>query len=376
MIHFSFRLAALAALCTMGMPAMLQAQDKTLNVATSAVPFLRISPDARAAGMGETGIATAPDANGVFYNLSKIVFAKSPNGIAASYTPWLRDLTGGMYLATLTGYHQLDDQQAISGSLRYFNLGKMQFADIYGNELGSSNSREFSLEGGYARKLGKRLSLALGARYIYSKLASGTANNSGTVYKPGNAFGVDISMFYNAVNEEGKGFAAGAAITNLGSRINYSNNLQAKEFLPANFGAGISYSVPMEGGSKFQFGLDVNKALTPVPSADSAGIADYYNMGIVKSWAKSFNSPDGVLKSFQVSLGTEYSYNDQFFLRAGYFYEDETHGGRRYVSTGIGYRYKTAMVNISYIIPSGNGINRSPLSNTLRFGVVLDLPSK
>jgi hypothetical protein len=137
-------------------------------------------------------------------------------------------------------------------------------------------------------------------------------------------------------------------------------------------GGNISYGLPKEDGTRFQFGPDINKALT----ADSACIADYDHRGIVRSWTKSFSSPDGILKSFQVSFGTAYSYNDEFFIRAGYFYEDETHRGRRYISTGIGDRYKTAMVNISYIIPSGNGINRSALSNTLCFGVMPDLPSK
>jgi hypothetical protein len=356
------------------MPLMLKAQNKTINVATSAAPFLRISPDARAGGMGELGLATSPDVNASFYNLSKIVFAKEANAVAASYTPWLRDISSNIYLATVTGYHKLDETQTVSGSLRYFSLGNLQFSDAFGNALGSSSPKEFSLEGGYARKLTEKVSIALAARYIYSKLASGNANNSMTNYKAGNAFGVDISVFYNGVTEEGKGIAVGATLTNLGSRVNYSSNSASKEYLPANFGVGAAYSLPLEEGHKIQFGLDLNKLLAPTPPADSAGISNYYNYNVLKSYFKSFGGNSGGLKAFQVSMGAEYSYKDQFFARLGCFYEDRFHGGRNYMTTGLGYKYSTTMFNIAYVVPSGSGVSKSPLSNTLRFGVSVTIP--
>jgi hypothetical protein len=325
--------------------------------------------------MGEVGIATSPDANASFYNLSKVVFNTSPNAVAANYTPWLRDISSNIFLATISGYHKLDETQTVSGALRYFSLGNLQFSDISGNPLGSAHPREFSLEGGYARKLSNKLSIALGARYINSKLASGAANNSLTTYKPGNAFGVDISVFYTDQDEAGKGFAYGATLTNLGSRVNYSSNSTSKEFLPANLGLGAAYTLPMDDQkSKFQFGLDINKLLTPVPPTDSVGIADYYKDNVVKSYFKSFGGDNGGLKALQVSLGTEYSYNNEFFIRAGYFYEDRYHGGRNYITTGVGYKYSTAMFNIAYVVPSGSGITKSPLSNTLRFGVTVTIP--
>ncbi|MBW8686960.1 type IX secretion system outer membrane channel protein PorV [Chitinophaga rhizophila] len=374
MIRFCFRSATLALLLAAGLPILVCAQDKTLNVATSAAPFLRVSPDARAGGMGEMGLATQADANSPFYNLSKVAFAEAPAGLAVSYVPWLREISNKIYLATVSGYQQLDDNQAIGGALRYFNLGNIQFADAYGNRLGSSSPRELSLEGGYTRKLGEHFSLGLTARYIYSKLASGNANNSGVNYKAGNAFGVDISMTYNKVDEYGKGLTAGAAITNLGSRVNYSNNSAAKEYLPSNLGAGVAYRLPMEEGHHFTFGMELNKQLTPVVPGDSLGLASYYDYSVVKSWFKSFSSANGGFKSFQVSLGGEYSFEDRFFVRAGYFWEDKSHGDRKYITTGLGYKYGMAMINIAYIVPSGNGFNRSPLSNTLRFGATIDLP--
>jgi hypothetical protein len=374
MIRFFIRSVAVTVLIAMSFPLIMQAQNKILNVATSAAPFLRISPDARAGGMGEIGIATSPDASAAFYNLSKIVFNTPKHEVAASYTPWLRDISSNIYLATLTGYHKLDDVQTVSASLRYFSLGNLQFADVSGNALGSSHPREFSFEGGYARKLGDKFSIALAARYINSKLASGAANNSLTMYKAGNAFGVDISAFYNMVNEEGKGLAAGITLTNMGSRINYSNNSTSKEYLPANFGLGVAYSLPMDADSKFHFGLDMNKLLAPVPPTDSTGIANYYEYNVLKSYFKSFNASNGGMKAFQVSLGGEYSYKEEFFIRAGYFYEDKYHGGRNYITTGVGYKYQTARINIAYVVPSGSGITKSPLSNTLRFGISVTIP--
>lgn len=375
MIKFSYRSAAVAVVFAIGMPMFVHAQNKTINVATSAAPFLRVSPDARAGGMGEIGIATTPDANASFYNLSKVIFNEANHGVGASYTPWLRDISSNIYLATLTGYHKLDENQAISGGLRYFNLGNLQFSDMQGNVLGSSRPREFSLEAGYVRKLGDKLSIALAARYIYSKLASGTASNSLVSYKAGNAFGMDVSVFYNMVNEEGEGLSLGATLTNLGSRVNYSNNSTSKEYLPANFGIGGAYTLPVDEKSKFQFGIDLNKLLAPVPPKDSAGIANYYNYNVVKSYFKSFGSDNGGLRAFQVSLGTEYSYQDEFFVRLGYFLESKYHGDRNYVTTGIGYKYESyGMINIAYVVPSGSGVTRSPLSNTFRFGITVNIP--
>ena len=71
-----------------------QAQNVSpVNIVTTAVPFLRISPDARAGGMGELGVATSPDANSAFYNLAKTPFAEYKTGIGITYSPWLSVLT-------------------------------------------------------------------------------------------------------------------------------------------------------------------------------------------------------------------------------------------------------------------------------------------
>jgi hypothetical protein len=354
--------------------------SEPINVVTTAVPFLRISPDARSGGMGDVGVATIPDANSIFWNLSKIPFATSKSAISLTYTPWLKGLDlSDVYLISAAGYHQLDDQQAISGSVRYFSLGNIQFTDNMGNDLQTYRPREFSIDAGYSRKLSERLGLGIALRYINSNLASGQSA-SGSTYKTGTSVAGDLSLF-NDGSEGGtaSGLNWGLAITNLGAKISYTNDATEKDFIPANLGLGVAYVNVFDETSKVTFGLDVNKLLVPTPPAlgDSAGLVRYHDKGVVSSWFSSFgDAPGGFkeeLKEFQVSVGAEYTYNDQFSFRAGYFYEAPTKGDRQYFTVGAGLNYNLFGLNFSYLIPSGNGINRNPLSNTLRFSILFNL---
>ena len=351
-----------------------------INVVTTAVPFLRISPDARSGGMGDVGIATLPDANSIFWNLSKIPFAKSNSAIAVTYTPWLKGLDlNDVYLVSAAGYYQLDDLQAISGSLRYFSLGNIQFTDAMGNDLQTYRPREFAIDAGYSRKLSEKLGVGIALRYINSNLASGQSA-SGSTYKAGSAIAGDLSLFSDG-SQDGSvsGLNWGVTLSNLGSKIGYTNDATEKDFIPANLGLGVAYVNVFDETSKITFGLDVNKLLVPTPPAlfDSAGLANYHNKGVVSSWFSSFgDAPGGFkeeIKEFQVSVGAEYSYNDQFLFRAGYFYEAPTKGDRKYFTLGAGLNYNMVGLNFSYLIPSGSGINRNPLSNTLRFSILFNL---
>ncbi len=357
------------------------AQDANrINVVTSAVPFLRISPDARAGGMGDVGIATSPDANSVFWNLAKTPFATSRTAIAATYTPWLKDLgLNDVYLASLAGYYKLDEQAAVSASIRYFSLGNIQFTDFAGNDLQSFRPREFSFDLGYSRKLSNKLGVGVALRYINSNLAGGQAVN-GVSYKAGNAVSGDISLFHTGVNAAGAGWNWGVAISNLGSKIAYTSDATQKDYIPANLGLGASYTWAFDENNSLTLGADVNKLLVPTPPAlgDSAGMAGYRNKSVINSWFSSFNDAGSFgeeLKEFQISTGAEYSYNQQFMFRAGYFYEDKTKGNRKYFTLGAGLKYNVFGLNFSYLIPSGSGVNRNPLSNTLRFSLVFDLDS-
>ena len=280
-----------------------------------------------------------------------------------------------------SGYKKLDENSALSAGIRYFSLGNIQFTDFNGNELGSGHPREFSFDLGYSRKLADKLSIALAGRYIYSNLAAGYAA-SGSTYQPGKTFAADISLYYHGVTDEAGGWNFGLALTNLGGKIGYTNSAVEKDYIPADFGLGASYTAVFNEDNKVMFGIDMHKLLVPVPptatgdeSTDSANLAKYHNKSITGSWFSSF-SGENQFKSLQFSAGAEYAYQDQFFFRAGYYYEDPTKGDRKYFSLGVGLKYNVMGLNFSYLVPSGSGTNRNPLSNTLRFGLTFDLDSK
>lgn len=358
-----------------------QTTANSINVVTTAVPFLRISPDARSGGMGDIGVATIPDANSCFWNQAKYPFALSNSAIAVTYTPWLQGLgLNDVYLASLAGYKKIDELQAVSASLRYFSLGNIQFTDNLGNDLQTYRPREFAFDIGYSRKLSEKLGIGFALRYINSNLASGQSA-SGSTYKTGSSVAGDISIFHDGTggNAEKSGFNWGVALSNLGAKISYTNDASEKDFLPANMGLGIAYVKAVDESNKVTFGLDVNKLLVPTPPAlgDTAGLNNYHSIGVVSSWFSSFtDAPGGFseeMKEFQISVGAEYSYNNQFALRAGYFYENPTKGDRQYFTVGAGLNYNMIGLNFSYLVPSGSGINRNPLSNTLRFSIIFNL---
>ncbi|MFM7710076.1 MAG: type IX secretion system outer membrane channel protein PorV [Ferruginibacter sp.] len=351
-----------------------KAQDADpINVVTTAVPFLRISPDARAGGMGDAGIATSADANSAFWNIAKVPFASKKLAVSATYSPWLSDLKlNDVYLASLSGYYKLDDEQAITGSLRYFSLGKIQFTDASGNLLQEGNPREFGLDVGYSRKLSDKMGLGVALRYINSNLVNGTVN--GTNYKPGTAVAGDVHFFYKGTNASGNGFDFGATLSNLGSKISYTNDANQKDFIPANLGVGAAYNKVFDADNKITFALDLNKLLVPTPptATDSLSIADYRSQGVVGSWFSSIADGDD-FKEISVSAGAEYWYKNQFAMRAGYFYENRVKGDRRFFTLGAGLKYSTYGLNFSYLLPTGSGVNRNPLSNTLRFSILFDM---
>ncbi len=349
------------------------------NVVTTAVPMLRITPDARATAMGETGIATSADAYSNFWNLGKTPFATKQGAVGLSYTPWLSDLNlKDVYIASLAGYYKLDDMQALSFGLRYFSLGDIQFTDANGNSIGSNRPREFSIEAGYSRKLGAKNGLGIGLHYISSNLATGPYN--GVTYKTGTTVAGDLHFFHNGAKANGEGLNYGATLSNLGGKISYTNDNAQSDFIPANLGLGAAYTKVFDADSKITFALDINKLLVPTPGGDSAAIASYRSTGVVSGWVKGLTSAPGggseKIKEFTAALGAEYWYKDQFAFRAGYFTENKLKGDRTYVTVGAGLKYSSIGINLAYIFPSGSGVTRNPLSNTLRFSLAFDIDKK
>jgi Type IX secretion system protein PorV len=353
-----------------------------INPRTTAVPFLRIAGDARSSGMGDLGLATTPDANSALWNLAKTPFAKSKAGLAFTYTPWLRDLgINDIYLATLAGYNKsADGQSAFGGSIRYFSLGNIQFTDNNGTNLQTYRPTEIAYHAGYARKLSERLSLSVAFKYIYSNLISGGIG--GTVYSPGSTIAGDIGLYYDGTKSEknGGGFAWGLTLSNLGGKIGYTGDDAKRDFIPANLGFGFNYNYVIDESNKLNLGLDLNKLLVPAPptlDGDTAkyntNLAEYRTGSVLSSWGKSFGDGGGFVSSMNFSLGAEYSYADQLFVRAGYFTESKIEGDRSFATMGVGIKYNVMTFNFSYLVASGQGTTRNPLSNTLRFGLTFDL---
>lgn len=355
--------------------------DGKTGTITTAVPFLRISPDARSGAMGDVGIALSPDANAQYWNVGKIAASDKKAGLSVTYTPWLKELVPDVFLGYIAGYVKFGEEnnQAISGSLRYFNLGNIDYRDESNNPNGSGKPREFALDLGYSRRLSTELSLGIALRYINSNIAAGA--NDFTTYRPANAFGADVGLYYSKtqeISDEQSGtFSAGAIISNLGSRITYSQ--QERDFLPANLGIGAAYTYKIDHYNKITGALDLNKSLVPAPLWKTDSNGDPYqdpqrDKTVISGVFSSFkDAPPGF--GTTISVGAEYLYQDQFAVRAGYFYENKDNGNRKYLTVGLGVKYNVFGLNFSYLIPSGSSTARNPLSNTLRFSLLFDFDS-
>lgn len=361
---------------------VLAQQPQPINVVTTAVPFLRIGPDARAGGLADNALTTSPDANSMFWNIAKTPFSTKKGGVALNYTPWLKDIgVNDVYLIGAAGYYKLDEESAISGGFRFFNLGDIQFTDFFGNPLSTGRPTELSLDFGYSRKISQTWSVGAAVRYINSNLARGLPANSGVDYRAGTTFAGDLTLYHDGTDENGKGFKFGLALTNLGGKISYTNIEADREYLPANFGVGFGYNFVFEGDHRLMLAADFNKLMVPTPplltgndSLDQINLNNWRNQGVVRSWVSSFgDAPGGFseeLKEVNFSLAAEYGYQERFFLRTGYYYEHPTKGNRQYFAAGLGLVVSdTWGIDFSYLVPSGSGTNRNPLSNTLRFGI-------
>lgn len=365
-----------AALFLFALPAVAVAQTSsngsTTNAISTAVPFLNITPDSRSGAMGDAGVALSPDVNANYWNPAKLAFLENNNDISLSYSPWLRHLVPDVSLAYLSYAHKIDDRNTFGASLRYFNLGSIQLIDQEQNDQGTYKPSEFSIDGSFARKFGNNLSLGLTLRYIYSNFSNGsfTAGSSAQT-KPGNAVSAGVSLFYNKPYGDSSVLAFGAHISNIGSKISYSD-AGTKYFLPTNLKLGVANTWRLDGASKLTVAFDVNKLLVPTPPLrDNSGniiSGKDDNVSVPAGIFRSFgDAPGGFseeLKEFSLSPAVEYWYNDLVALRAGYFYENPNKGDRHYATFGVGLKYQVFQFDFSYLAASQQN---SPLANTLRF---------
>ncbi len=364
-----FRKAAIISPLVLAFSLSARAQStEKINIITTAVPFLRISPDAAAGGMGETGVATPADVNAQFYNVAKYAFAERQSGFGFNYVPWLKNLgLNDVYLASAAGYYKLDDYQSISGSLRYFSLGDIQLMDHSGNDLHKENPREMSVDLGYSRKLSDRLSLGVALKYIHSNLV-GNSTIGDISYKTGNAFAGDLGLYYTSAHEGIDGWSFGAVLSNLGSKISYTRDADQKSYLPANLGLGAGYTWFIAEDHRLMATGELNKLLVPaLPESGTAeDYAAYNQQAVVKSWVNSFDH-----SAMSWSGGVEYGYQQVLTLRAGYYSDSRSLGQRQYVTAGLGLNYSMLGFNLSYLVPTGTAATNNPLSNTLRFSLLL-----
>lgn len=358
------------------LPVFAMAQTNTngsgANAISTAVPFLNITPDSRAGAMGDAGVATSPDVNANYWNPAKLAFLEENNNISLSYSPWLRHLVPDVSLAYLSYAHKLDERNTFGASLRYFNLGSIQLIDQNQVDQGTYKPSEFSLDASFARKFGPNLSLGLTMRYIYSNFSNGAfVSGTGQQNKAGSAVSAGVSMFYTKPYGDNKTFNFGAHISNIGSKISYSDG-GAKYFLPTNLKFGAANTWAIDSTNKFTVALDINKLLVPTPPIRDANgniIAGHDdNVSVPAGLFQSFgDAPGGFseeLKEYSLSPGVEYLYANRFAIRAGYFYENPNKGNRHYATFGVGLRYQEFNFDFAYLAASQQN---SPLANTIRF---------
>ena len=379
------------AMMLMASPAAM-AQKEDFNPVQTGVNSLNIAPDARGASMGDLGAATDPDANSQFWNLSKYAFAYSQGSVSLSYTPWLRKIVNDIFLANVAGYWKLgsQDNQALSASLRYFSLGEV--TDNYPEGSGSAqtlNPYEMSFDLGYSRKLSEKFSMGVVFRYIYSDLGF-SDSYAGDQNTGASAFSADISGYYTTYPIIGRNecqFSWGWNISNIGSKVSY-NNGENPAFLPTTLRLGTSFMFPLADYHNLAISVDANKLLVPTRPREkdydmsttegqreyNDALENWENMSPITGIFKSFSDAPGgfseELKEISWSLGAEYSYNDQFFLRAGYYYENAMKGNRQYFGIGAGFAMNVVRLDAAYMLATAQ---TSPLDQTLRFTLTFDM---
>lgn len=387
-----YGLAALAvSLCGSTAMADDDIKDTEFNPITTGVTSLSIAPDARGASMGDLGAATEPDVNSQFWNPSKYAFAYSSGGVGLSYTPWLRKLVNDIFLANVSGYFKLGsgDNQALSASLRYFSLGEVTTDGTGGDGGQTLSPYELSVDVGYSRKLSDKFSMGVVFRYIYSDLGFSTSY-SGDAITGASAFSADISGYYQTYPVIGQNecqFAWGWNISNIGTKVSYDNG-NYPAFLPTNLRLGTSFTFPLADYHTLALNLDANKLLVPTrpreqdyDTSTAEGQREYNDAlqkwedmspitGIFKSFSDAPGGFSEELKEITWSFGAEYSYNQQFFLRAGYFYENAMKGNRQYFGLGAGFSLNVVRLDASYMLATAQ---TSPLDQTLRFTLTFDM---
>ena len=363
--------------------------EQTPNPVITAMPSLSIAPDARAAGLGDVGVATEADFNSQYWNPAKYSFMYTKGGITANYTPWLRKLVGDIDLAYLAGFYNFGDLGGgIGASFTYFSMGDVALTDRDGTVLQDVRPNEWALDLSYFRKLHEYVSMSVAVRFLYSDLNNGV-NNGGTEMHPAWSMAADIGLYYRQPIELPMGtshFALGFTLKNLGGKMTYADD-GSSNFIPASMNLGVSYELPCDKYNFLTFNLETNKMLVPTRKSKftegynredentwQMSQEAYSELNPAKGWFQSFaDAPTGLKEEFDEvrwGAGIEYSYNKQFFARVGYSYENKWKGNRNVMTFGAGFHLSIVTLDVSYCV----GLAASnPLDQTMRFTLGFDL---
>ncbi len=375
-----------------------QQNARTPNVITTGVPFLAINPDSRGGGLGDCGVASSADVYSMHYNPAKYVYLEDKLSIGLGYSPWLRNLVPDMGLAYLAGAYKINDRSAVAATLRYFNAGEVDFRDQENHSLGKYNPNEWAIDATYSRMLGDYLSGAVSGRFIYSNLIQNQADYA----RAGVSVAADIAVYYKRPVEWfafDSDFSWGVAITNIGSKINYTASNNRRDFIPTTLRAGAGLNLELDEYNSLGFMVDLTKLMVPTPPIRDVQTGEIlYGMdndvAVVQGMIQSFYDAPGwslnqatqqfdhigtfyeELCEVNVGVGVEYWYNNLFAVRAGYFNETALKGNRKYVTLGAALKYNVFGLDVSYLIPVGTVVGSNPLENTLRFNLTYSMGGK
>ena len=365
--------------------------DNQSSVITTGVPFLLIAADARAAGMGDIGVATSVDAFSQQWNASKYVFSEAKSGIALSYTPYLSKLVNDIFLGNVTYFNRINERSAFAASFKYFSLGEIELVQDEFSEALIAKPNEMTIDASYSLRLADQFSMAVGLRYLRSDLKIQALDNSA---QAASSVAVDISGFYQSEEEAYDSFNGrtrlGFSIQNLGPKIKY-DEAGRDNFLPTTLRLGGGFDFIFDEYNTLALTAEVTKLL--VPSPPTLGYVDTngngkqdgneptiivagksQDVGFLKGVFQSFgDAPGGFseeMKEFTWALGAEYRYQNSFAFRTGYFNESDEKGARKFFALGAGFKYTTINIDMSYLFSASKV--QSPLENTLRFSLTFN----
>lgn len=353
------------------------------RVITTSVPFLNIAANARAAGMGDVGVATSMDAFSQQWNPAKFAFAENKVGVGISYTPYLQSIVTDISLLNANYFNKINERSAFAVSIRYFGLGEIELRQTaQQDDFTIVKPNEFAVDGSYSLKLSSQFSMAVLGRFISSNLKFQESTSDS---QAANAFAIDVAGFYRsreiAYNNFDGRWRAGFNLSNLGGKIQYDAGGQ-QNFLPTNLKVGTGFDFILDQDNVLGITTEFNKLLVPTPrdfngdgNIDPEDTLEYRSIGFLNGVFESFgDAPDGFseeLKEITWALGAEYSYQDAFMIRTGYFNESEEKGSRKFFTLGAGFKFKTSQVDLSYLFSTSKV--RNPLENTLRFSLTFNL---